>query len=354
MTGREGAGPAVWVHVGLPKCGSTTVQRYFAAHADQFRAQGLCYPETGRSTGGYRSHEPIARTSQADLPALVAAIAAEAAGCDRIFLSCEDFANALPLGNGAALVAELNRVFGADQVRVLAYFRNVHDFVASCYAQFVMGGLFKINAGRFFQGAPDDPAATDLAAFVAAFEALKGFPLYSLRGHAEQIARHFPDNAVVLKSIERMDIGEGGLIGDICRTLGVEVLEMAPAQNRRVSNLLLAAALSARRQVSTEAFRRLRPHLQRLVNGPKWAARAGFDRADLHVDAALHARIAATIAAERATLAARFATGTDGLAEDRWHPSTGQDVLTRAEEAQIRRLIARHAAPSTAQAKSGG
>jgi hypothetical protein len=327
----------VWVHVGLPKCGSTTVQRYFSAHAEAFRAQGLCYPETGRSKGGYRSHEPIARAPQEALPALVEAIAREAKGCDRILISCEDFANALPLGNGAALLAELNRVFGAGQVRVLAYFRNVDDFVESCYAQFIMGGLFKINAGHFFHG-----AATDLAAFVAAFEALKGFPLYSLRGHADQIARQFSDNAVVLKSIERADIGEGGLIADICRTLEVAALEAAPAQNTRVSNLLLAVAHAARRQVSPDEFRRLRPYLAKMANGPKWAARAGFDRADLHVDAALHTRVAATMAVERADLAARFSTGIAGLSEDRWVARTGQDALTEAEVAQIRRLIARH------------
>ena len=329
-------GMTVWVHVGLPKCGSTTVQRYFSAHAEEFRAQGLCYPETGRSKGGYQSHEPIARAPQEALPAMVEGIAKEAEGCDRILISCEDFANALPAGNGTALLAELNRVFGAGQVRVLAYFRNVHDFVESCYAQFIMGGLFRINAGQFFQG-----AATDLGAFVAAFEALKGFPLYSLRGHADLIARHFPANAITLKSIERADIGEAGLIGDICRMLEVAPLEAPPAQNKRVSNVLLAVAHAARRQVSNEDFRRLRPHLAKMVSGPRWAARAGFDRADLHVDAALHARVAATVAAERADLAARFATGIDGLAEDRWVARTGQETLTKAEEAQLRRLIAR-------------
>ena len=327
----------VWVHVGLPKCGSTTIQRYFSEHAGAFRTQGLCYPETGQSKGGYRSHEPLARAPKDALPALVQAIADEAKGCDRILISCEDFANALPVGNGEALIAALNRLFGPDQVHVLAYFRNAHDFVESCYAQFIMGGLFRINAGHFFEG-----KATDLCAFVAAFEALKGYPLYSLAGHADLITRHFPDNRAVLKSIERADIGQDGLIGDICHTLDVTPLESAPTRNQRVSNLLLAVAHSARRQVSNEEFKRLRPHLARMVRGPKWAARAEFDRADLHVDAALHDRIATTISDEKAALVARFATRIDGLTEDRWHPRTAQDALSRDEEAQIRRLIQRH------------
>lgn len=333
----------VWVHVGMPKCGSTTIQRHFSAHAEAFRAQGLCYPETGRSKGGYRSHEPIARANPSQLAALVQAIRHEALGCDRILISCEDFANALPAGNGAALVAELNRVFGAENVRLLAYFRNVHAFVESCYAQFIMGGLFRINAGHFFKG-----EATDLAAFVAAFEALKGFPLYSLIGHADLIARHFPGNRITLKSIEAADTGADGLIGDISRTLGVEPVAEVKAQNTRASSLLLAAAHHARRQSSIDEFRRVRPHLQRLVNGPKWAGRGGFDQASLHVDAALHARIVACIAAEREALAGRFASGIEGMCEDRWVLRDGQDSLTPAEQADIRRLIDRHGAAKDA------
>ncbi len=327
----------VWVHVGMPKCGSTTVQRHFSANAVAFRGQGLCYPETGRSKGGYRSHEPMARMEQALLPDLVRALREEAQGCSQILLSCEDFANALPIGNGPGLVDALNRQFGPDRVRIVAYFRNAHDFVESCYAQFILGGLFRINTGKFFQG-----AATDLSAFLEAFEGQKGFPLYSLLGHADLIARHFPQNRITLKSIERSDIGVDGLIGDLCAMLGVEPLAEAQAQNLRASSLFLAAAHYARRQVSDQAFRRAKPHLKRLLARPHWEARAeGFDQAGLHVDAPTHARIAARVAAEREALAGRFATAIDGICADRWVPRRAQDRLTAKEEAAIRRLLER-------------
>jgi len=325
----------VWVHVGLAKCGSTTIQCHFAANDAAYAAQGLCYPETGREPAGYRSHRPLVGATQ-NIGPLLDDLQAEAAGCDHILVSNEELSAPLPRGNGPAFVNALNDRFGSENVRILAYFRNAYDFVESAYAQFVKAGLFHISPDQFFGS-----ASPDLDRFLDMFAAKKGFPLYSLMGHAAQIIAAFPRNHVQFRSLERMDMDGRDLVGDLCALVSVRPVAEPVRQNRRDPELLTVVQHHAQTIAARDAFLRARPQLARFVRDRSQADRAAtFRSSALRIGPDLHARIKPMIEAETANLARFFSTGVDGLVQDRWTPDGGSDTLTAAEKAAIGDILA--------------
>lgn len=326
----------VWVHVGMPKCGSTSVQRYFSQNHPFFLAQGLCYPAAGRSLGGYRSHEPIFRAKPAEIPDIVEAIRSEARHSSTILISSEAFTSGLPKGNARLLIDELNRVFGAEHVGLLAYFRNVYQFVESSYAQFIIGGLFWIRKDTFFHG-----ASPDMEGFVAAFEAQKGFPIYSLAGYPGLIRNLFPDNKVIVKSIERQDLDGNGLIEDLCATLGVRPAAEAKVHNMRASNMMIALAHYAQCVGSQKEYDLIKTDLRRLANSGRDGASRPFRSSSFSIGPNLYSRIRERIDVERNAVLQLFASGVAGLCDDRWCPPSGRDELTSEEKGRIRDLLSR-------------
>lgn len=332
-----GAGTNIWVHIGLPKCGSTSVQRHFAKHDSHYLDQGLCYPVAWRSERGYRSHRPIAQAGAGKIPQIVEAIRHEARDSSDVLISSEVLSARLPQGRLPLFVRSLNQAFGAERVRLLVYFRNVYQFVESGYAQFISRGLFKINKDRFFQA-----ASPDMDSFVAAFQAQKGFPIYSPLGYARLIDGCFPDNRVIMKSIEREDLDGRDLVEDICETLGVRLQSEAQAQNKRVPNLVIAAAHYAQCFGSQKAYNQIKEELRKLPNRPGWDARAqAFQSAAFSISPDLHDRIRAQVDSEKAALPEFFTSGIAGLCEDRWSPPRGDSELSEEEKAEIRDLMAR-------------
>jgi hypothetical protein len=328
--------PAIWLHAGLPKCGSTTIQRAMADHDGAYLAQGLCYPRAHREAGGYRSHRPLAFTPAGKIAGMVDDIAAEAAGCRHVLISCEDFAGALPAGNGKPLVEALNARFGAGNVTVLCYVRNVFDFIESAYAQFLAGGLFRIDRGRFFsEGQPD------IRTFLRHFEALKGFPLDSLSGYAALIRGSFPANRVMLRSVEPADLAAEGLVADLCGVIGVTRCGAPADRNRRMDPAVVAALNFAQAEFPQAGFWPVRDAFRSFVEAAGFSRQAPFRHPDFCVDEALHRRIADRCDAERARLPELFDTPTDGLLDDRWQPVDPGAQLTGAEKAAIRDFLAR-------------
>ena len=57
----------VYVHVGMPKCASSSVQAHFHKHYGHYHRQGLLYPRTACQKADYRSHRPLLDADHADV-----------------------------------------------------------------------------------------------------------------------------------------------------------------------------------------------------------------------------------------------------------------------------------------------
>jgi hypothetical protein len=342
-------GRQVWLHIGLPKCGSTTIQRHMAAASREHQARGVCYPQAWRSPDGYRNHLPLAKLPPKMLPPALAEISTEAhdQGCSRIVLSCEHWANAFPGSNVLPLYEALQTQMPDWQIRIAAYFRNPYDFVESCYAQFVRAGLFQINRHRFYaDGAPS------IEKFLACFEDSRGFPLYSNLGYARMLMAHFPPEVLMLRSIEPQDLAQPDMLGDFCSLLGLPDPARTGRRNRRVSNRKLAELEYLQTLVDQHSFARLRPRLldTDFSTRPDPANRRSTT---LHIGADTAAAITGRIESERAQLQQVFSTGTAGLCEIRngdgpegW---TRGSLLDDGDRARLRAFAARNTGSTAAR-----
>lgn len=342
---RRARTPQIFVHVGLPKCGSSSIQAYLADHDLAHACAGVVYPSAGRSPHGYRSHRPLQQVPPDALAGQLEQMAAQAPGARAIVISCESWADMLPGGIAPALAPALDQVFGARQVTVLAWFRNPVSFLESAYAQFLLGGLLNVPKPAFF--APDAPAP-GLDRFVTAATQVKGFAPYDYPGWIGALEHVFAGMRIVPRSMARADLPQGGLIGDACRVLGLPVRDVDPRHNTRRSATSLLALQYAQTQMPPRAFAS-RPKLVQqfeLSTAATWGPQDQRHR-DLHVGRDLLARLKAQITQDRSALERRFATPVEGLLrlpEDAGPLS--RRALDSAEQAEVLdRFQAPHDAP---------
>lgn len=330
----------VWLHIGLPKCGSTTLQRHMAAAEALHQAHGACYPQAWRSPDGYRSHLPLAKLPDRQLQRALAEITSEARerGCDRVVLSCEHWANAFPHSNLGALYATLQTQLPDWQIRIAAYFRNPYDFVDSCYAQYVRAGLFQINRHKFYAD-----AAPSIEKFLACFEDSRGFPLYSNLSYARMLQAHFPPEVLTLRSLESQDLDQPDMLADFCSLLDLPIPHDTGRRNQRISNRKLAELEYVQTLIDQDSYARLRPQLLEMDFGgsPEQSSLRGTT---LHIGADTAAAITRQIKHEQDELAQIFATGTGGLCEIRTRAGpqgwARTELLNTEDRAQLRAFVA--------------
>lgn len=144
----------VIVHIGYPKCGSSSIQSFFADHHTEHKRAGLCYPAAGRAREGYRSHVALfrKRTTDDELRSMFDKIEVEARNCHTILLSSEEAIGALrePARLRRCMDEAATR-FGARNVTALVVVRNHFELAESSYAQFIRGGLYGVNRRSFFR-----------------------------------------------------------------------------------------------------------------------------------------------------------------------------------------------------------
>ncbi len=125
----------LFLHIGLHKTGSTSVQRYFSDNQRVLLRHGILYPEVGVLHGG---HHEIAwscgtrRHERNDdlLDSFIAKIVkkASSSSCRSVVISSEEFES----GRSIARLANLSRHF---EVRVVAYIRKQDELLESQYNQ---------------------------------------------------------------------------------------------------------------------------------------------------------------------------------------------------------------------------
>ncbi len=331
----------VWLHVGLPKCGSTTLQQHMLKSEKLHQEQGVCYPQSWRSRDGYQNHLPLAKLAPEALPQALEDITSEALNrkCNHIVLSCEHWTNAFSSSNLPRLHATLRAQCPDWRVRILAYFRNPYDFVESCYAQYVRAGLFQISRHRFYaDGAPS------IEKFLTCFEDSWGFPLYSNLQFARLLSEHFPSDELLLRSIEPQDLAEPDMLADFCHLLELPTPDKTQRSNQRIRTRKLAELEYVQTLTDQDSFSKMRSRLLEtdIIKSP----RTDNNRSStLHIGAETAEIITKHIKNEKEELQKIFSTRVNSLCSTR-SPETAtdwarSDLLGTEDKIALQTFVAR-------------
>lgn len=304
------------IHIGRPKCGSSSIQHYLASLDDRHRSLGVCYPVAFRTPSGYRNHSPLVGLTGAGLDEAIDQISREAsASADTrvVVVSAEEWSLAGNLESARRFGEGFCKRNPGYEALALAYFRNPFSYVESCYAQFIKGGLLQVNVATFFSG-----TQATIEDFVAAAEISQGYPITSIAEAAEMMRARLGEIPVSFRSVETEDLGAAGLLADLCDVIGVPCDDSLSdsRRNTRLTAREITVLRWARCTLPHAEFMALRQPILRRT------ARLSTDDDRLrvrgiHLGAELAARIRETVAHEGYWLRDMFDTGVRGLCLDR-------------------------------------
>jgi hypothetical protein len=147
--------PELLVHVGLPKTGTTAIQRYMYLRREAYAQQGVywaeTYPRPGRSRprdwghqvyshkwGGWVPPPPFPVTSDEAWRALQEFIRAKGG---RHIISSERIAGLLPLPIGEQVINFIKEIAGSARLRLIGYVRRQDNLIESHIRQAIKIGI---------------------------------------------------------------------------------------------------------------------------------------------------------------------------------------------------------------------
>ena len=201
--------PRLFIHIGHPKTGTTSIQSYLLAHREALRRAGILVPITGNEKGAhnglvenfYTVRHRASQTARND-DALKQEVARS--GCATVVLSSEGFIQENP----ARLAGLLGPGF---ETFILYYIRRQDLIVESVYAQRV----------RSYLGLLLSPIETLLPSLV---------PQY--RKHLVRFARTFDPAHILVRPFETSAFHGGDLMSDFLTLIGADPARL-PADTRR-------------------------------------------------------------------------------------------------------------------------
>lgn len=287
----------VFLHVGMPKCASSSIQAHFADYYEEYCDLGLLYPKAGRETTGYRSHRPLHHATVEDFPKILTDISEEASlrNCHSILLSSEELANSrVQKSDTQALIQSIQSHFGAENVEILFLIRDHLTFIRSSFAQYLKGGLFRVNDKDFFSR--DTPS---IRTYADCFLEKNGFEVFSFSTFFQQFEAIANGARINLVSIK--DPSGVPLLERICLLVGASFVGRETRRNESLSQHQLFCLLHARKRYGLNRVRKKR---NLLVCG--MIVDENFHSPLFDVDAFLVKRLCATAQQDSAFFKAKF------------------------------------------------
>lgn len=249
----------LWLHLGMPKTGTTALQSYLRGHADILSENGLRYLKAGRQRPdtGERpkvSHNMMAfhlnQTAQ-PLDAFREAIAREYEDhADKACVVSSEMFYTADLARLAQVFAEIP----AREMRVVFYCRRYSDFFEADYKQRAKNGRLPADGSGFVR----DRLA-----------AIRSNPDgHSYAGAVGRIRAAFPGVAIVPLLYERAELANGNVIDDFLSRLGVAPPPGCPTDlpaNPSLSRVASEAFGVVTRAIGRKRSRQLR---RQAVNDP--------------------------------------------------------------------------------------
>lgn len=155
----------VWLHIGVPKSGTSALQRFLGDHADALRAEGLTYLTPKRKKSGNDLAIAINR-GRDTLGKISGDLCEQIENCptEQAILSSEMFYGIAP----EVVLGALPALQGRD-VRVLVYLRRQDKYLESKFIQKSKNGRFKGDIWKYLR--KFDGSGSDFAAELAPWEA---------------------------------------------------------------------------------------------------------------------------------------------------------------------------------------
>ena len=138
-----------YVHIGMHKAGSTTVQKFLSDNVEVLRRHGLEYPDLGRDRNSHNrlvySLQP--RTNQAaEICQRLKEMATESG--KKIVISAEGFEYV-----NRRQIRNLRDIFGSEPVKIIFHVRKFEELIPSKYTQRTKTGLNLSNIDDFVETA---------------------------------------------------------------------------------------------------------------------------------------------------------------------------------------------------------
>ncbi len=140
--------PKLFLHVGLTKTGSTSIQNFCEVNRASLRAEGLLYPFTGvyKEEGGDRGsgHNFLIRDIVDDDSVLLEKFKTEVqhAECPNVIISCENISYN-PLWRSKASLEKISKAFSEFDVIPILVKRSKLDWAFSMYKEAAIGGWLR-------------------------------------------------------------------------------------------------------------------------------------------------------------------------------------------------------------------
>lgn len=265
----------IYLHIGLNKTGTSSLQDFFALNQDALRAEGWCYPRTGRDGPAHHPLSAAFRSPDAVVP-LLDELRAEIADAPRVVLSSEDFHTL-----GTQAIERVAETFKGHRVQVLLYVREHLPYLASWYQQNIQ--------------ASHESAPFDIFCYV------QRKPMAEI---AHRWAEVFGIGQVHVRLYDRAQLKDGDVVADMAEVIGLggdlgrfvrKPYESNPSVSgnllfvKRVVNCFLTKPQAAQMVVETNELSKLRPEY----------------RGAMAVDAAVADMVSAMYREDRRRLAAR-------------------------------------------------
>ena len=127
----------LFLHIGLHKTGTSSLQNFLNRNADLLREQGCLWPQAGRVGGAHHNigYQLMGKKRFSEDAGGLPELAAELSGAEMAIVSSEEL-EFLELAH----VRTLREGLGVHPVRVIVYLRHHDQLIASTYAQQVKMG----------------------------------------------------------------------------------------------------------------------------------------------------------------------------------------------------------------------
>ena len=238
----------LFLHIGYPKTGTTSLQRFLATNAEALQRAGVLYPRTGRHGDAHYGVNFALGIADYDRPAGLEksttigpdlAAEAAAAACQRIVISSEYFITA-----GHPERQRIKALFAGYQVRILCYLRRHDHAFESAYAQAI-----KTVAAPPWKGT--------IESFILYHQG-KGTVSYEYLGVLRQWAELFGREAMIVRPFEAAQ-NQPDIFADFLSVIGVPDgtgFVRPPRENPSVGPRTAAAIALVRRTGLPDAAKR--------------------------------------------------------------------------------------------------
>jgi hypothetical protein len=241
--------PVYWIHIGLPKTASTTIQHFLTSHRDALLQRGVLYPRgIARGARDAQLHRALGAAVEPESVPWLAGMLQRFAGTDIVASLLEEVDRTKPetviLSSEALAFMRrpnlLRHALRGCEVHILVYLRRQDNFLASFYNQLIKTRLYAATFEEFLrQNAAD---AIDLGQYQITLAMCQYDRLLELWAGA------FGPENIVAGVYEDYDL-PGGILRDMAAKMEIDIAGLR-LRDADTNPALQPSMLSLKRRVN--------------------------------------------------------------------------------------------------------